>query len=390
MKIYSISSPPPCSQPPAYPMYSFSTLHCFLLISCAWLVLPEIILYADLLLSFLFLSVTPSRQEAPLRCKPPLPLYHYSGPCLEGEQVHHRSLSTLVGWTWTWMDGQMLNSRRCSLCKKRKHSLVPGLVFCFCLFICKRCFLPTQALPPTFNQCNNDIAKLCTEKNDVVQSLSRVQLFVTPSTAACQASLSFTVSWNLLKLCPLSRWILQARILEWVALPFSRGSSWPRDPTQVSYIASRFFTVWASETFTENDIMILCCLFSFSSPRNIHHLVIAIYITKQQQSLPSWSILPSVQFSCSVVSDSLRPRRLQHARLPCPSSTLGACSDSCPSSYWCHPIISTSVVPFFSRLQSFPASGSFQMSQFFASGGQRVFSLAKHLQGTVQPSEGVC
>ena len=70
---------------------------------------------------------------------------------------------------------------------------------------------------------------------------------------------SFTVSWNLLKLCPLSRWILQARILEWVALPFSRGSSWPRDPTRVSYIASRFFTVWDSETFTENDIMILCC-----------------------------------------------------------------------------------------------------------------------------------
>ena len=60
----------------------------------------------------------------------------------------------------------------------------------------------------------------------------------------------------------------------------------------------------------------------------------------------------------------------QHARLPCPSPT--SCSNSCPSSQWCHPTISSSVMPFFSRLQSFPASGSFQMSQFFTSGGQSI------------------
>ena len=73
--------------------------------------------------------------------------------------------------------------------------------------------------------------------------------------------------------------------------------------------------------------------------------------------------------SRSVVSDPLRPHGLQHARLPCPLPALGACSDSCSLSWWCHPTISSYVVHF-SCLQSFPASGSFPMSQFFISGGQ--------------------
>ena len=80
----------------------------------------------------------------------------------------------------------------------------------------------------------------------------------------------------------------------------------------------------------------------------------------------------SPQFSHSVVSNSLLPRGLQHARLPCPSATLRAYSNSCLLSQWCHPTISSSVVPFSSCLQSFPASGSFQMSQFFTSGGQSI------------------
>ena len=80
----------------------------------------------------------------------------------------------------------------------------------------------------------------------------------------------------------------------------------------------------------------------------------------------------SVQFGHSVVSDYLQPHGLQHARLPCPSSTPRACSNSHPSSLWCHPTISSSVVPLSSRLQSFPASGSFLMSQFFTSGGQSI------------------
>ena len=84
------------------------------------------------------------------------------------------------------------------------------------------------------------------------------------------------------------------------------------------------------------------------------------------------SSLRSIQFSRSVTSNSLWPHGLQHARPPCPSPTPGACSNSCPSSQWCHPTISSSVVPFSSCLQSFPASGSFPMSQLFASGGQSV------------------
>ena len=81
----------------------------------------------------------------------------------------------------------------------------------------------------------------------------------------------------------------------------------------------------------------------------------------------------SVQFSRSVVSDSLWPHGLQHAGLPCPSpKTLGAWSNSCPLSQWCHPAISSSVVPFSSCPQSFPASGYFPMSQLFALGGQSI------------------
>ena len=76
------------------------------------------------------------------------------------------------------------------------------------------------------------------------------------------------------------------------------------------------------------------------------------------------------QFSCSVMSDSLWPHGLQHARPPCPSQTPGAYPNSCPLSQWCHPTISSSVLPFSSHLQSFPASGSFPMSQLFTSGGQ--------------------
>ena len=81
---------------------------------------------------------------------------------------------------------------------------------------------------------------------------------------------------------------------------------------------------------------------------------------------------PSVQFSCSVVSDSLRPHESQHARPPCPSPTPRGHPNPCPSSRWCHPTISSSVFPFSSCPQSFPASGSFQMSQLFASGGQSI------------------
>ena len=84
----------------------------------------------------------------------------------------------------------------------------------------------------------------------------------------------------------------------------------------------------------------------------------------------------SVQLSRSVVSDSLQPHESQHARPPCPSPTPGVYSNSCPSSQWCHPTISSSVIPFSSCPQSLPASGSFPMSQLFAWGGPKYWSFS--------------
>ena len=96
---------------------------------------------------------------------------------------------------------------------------------------------------------------------------------------------------------------------------------------------------------------------------------IQTYIEEKRKITQPFS---SVPFSHSVMSDSLRSHWLQHARLPCPSPTPRAYSNSCPSSRWCHPTISSSVVSFSSCLQSFPASGSFPVSQFFTSGGQSI------------------
>ena len=89
----------------------------------------------------------------------------------------------------------------------------------------------------------------------------------------------------------------------------------------------------------------------------------------------TWRVT-SVQSSCSVRSDCLQPRGLQHTRLPCHSPTPGVYPNPCPSSWWCHPTISSSVVPFSSHLQSFPASESVQMSQFFPSGHQSFKSFS--------------
>ena len=98
------------------------------------------------------------------------------------------------------------------------------------------------------------------------------------------------------------------------------------------------------------------------------------------------AISPSVQFSHSVMSDSLRPHESQHARPPCPSPSPGVHSDSRPSSQWCHPAISSSVIPFSSCPQSLPASESFPMSQLFAWGGQStgVSALASFLPMNTQ------
>ena len=94
-------------------------------------------------------------------------------------------------------------------------------------------------------------------------------------------------------------------------------------------------------------------------------------LARMWSSENSHMLLSSVQLSHSVMSNSLWPHDLQHTRLPCPSPTPGAYSNSCPSSQWCHRTILSSVIPF-SHLQSFPALGSFPMSQFFESGGQSI------------------
>ena len=132
--------------------------------------------------------------------------------------------------------------------------------------------------------------------------------------------------------------IPHARILGWVAIPFSRGS--PDSGVEVMSL----FPALAGGSLPLSHL---------ESPEINRHSL-------------------SVQFSHSVLSDPLQPHRLLHARLPCPSPTPKAHSNSWPSSWWCHPTISSFVVPFSSHLQSFPASGSSPMSQFFPSGGQRI------------------
>ena len=130
--------------------------------------------------------------------------------------------------------------------------------------------------------------------------------------------------------------IIPARILKWVAMPSSRRSSQPRDHT---------------------------CLL------RLLHWQVGFFTTGATWEAHVYQL---VQSNRSVVSDSLQPHGLQHARFPCPSPTTRACSNSRPSSRWCHLIIWSSVVLFSSCLQSFPASGSFPVSQFFTSGGQNI------------------
>ena len=105
---------------------------------------------------------------------------------------------------------------------------------------------------------------------------------------------------------------------------------------------------------------------ALSNRKGVHSSASALEMNKQVKKAHS------VQFSRSVVSDSLRPHESQHTRPPCPSTTPGVHSNLCPLSWWCHPAISSSVITFSSCPQSLPASGSFPMSQLFAWGGQSI------------------
>ena len=117
--------------------------------------------------------------------------------------------------------------------------------------------------------------------------------------------------------------------------------------------------------------LFLSCQTEILGPLNIHSVLPQLQATTFY-FLSLWMWLFSVQFSCWVVPYSLQPHGQQHARPPCPSPTPRVYSNSCPSSPWCHLAISSSVVPFSSCLHSFPASGSFPVSQFFTSGGQII------------------
>ena len=158
--------------------------------------------------------------------------------------------------------------------------------------------------------------------------------------------------------------IFQTRILEWVTISFSRGSS-----RQWSNPHLLCLLHWQADSLP---------LFQPRKPSSLwawaNHLIMCeiIIICKMQISF---------QLSRSVMSDNLRPHESQHARPPCPAPTPRVHSDSCPSSQWCHPAISSSVVPSSSCPQSLPASESFPMSQLFAWGGQStgVSALASFL-----------
>ena len=157
-------------------------------------------------------------------------------------------------------------------------------------------------------------------RNCFVESLSFVQLFCYPMDCSLPGSSVHRIS--------------QARILEWVAISFPRVSFRSMDGTHISCIDRWILYHWATGKVV--------------------------------------TYMSSVQFSRSVVSDYVWPHEPQHARPPCPSPTPGVHPNPCPSSRWCHPAISFSVVSFSSCPQSFPASGSFQMSQLFTSGGQSI------------------
>ena len=130
---------------------------------------------------------------------------------------------------------------------------------------------------------------------------------------------------------------------------------------------------WWHPKFKENvKKYLLWKLWIFSRGKQINFNTITFFqlvLFWLMQFTPDICQFSSVQFSRSVMSDSLRPHESQHTRPPCPSPTPGVYSNSCPSSWWCHPAISSSVVPFSSCLQSLPASGSFPMSQLFTWGG---------------------
>ena len=135
---------------------------------------------------------------------------------------------------------------------------------------------------------------------------------------------------------------------------------------------SRTKVIFSSETQQSIFIWMVLILILYKAKGMILCINVNKVIVKRKVIVDVWASLLSVQFSRLVVSNYFWPHGLQHTRPPWPSSTPEACSNSCPSSRWCHPTISSPAVPFSSCLQFFPTSGSFPMSHFFASGGESI------------------
>ena len=146
------------------------------------------------------------------------------------------------------------------------------------------------------------------------------------------------------------------------------------NPSKISPLSPNLFSfpyfIWLTSSFFKPELRSYSLRKAFFKPQ--------IWYIISYSKFSLHSIFPflwhfsSVQFSGSVVSNSLRSHESQHTRPPCPSPTPGVHSNSCPSSWWCHPPISSSVVPFSSCPQSLPASESFPVSQLFTSGGQSI------------------
>ena len=208
--------------------------------------------------------------------------------------------------------------------------------------------------------------------------LSHVQPFATPWTTACQASLSFTISWSLLKLMSIELMMPSNHLI--LCHPLLLPSIFPSLRVFSSELAlhirwPKYWSLSISPSMHIQDWfpLGLTCLISLLS-KGLSRVFSNITVQKHQffgiqaslwfnSHIHTWLLeKPSIQFSHSVVSNSLRLHGLQHARLPYPPPTPGASSNSCPSRWWCHPTISSSVIPFSSRFQSFPESGSFPIA----------------------------
>ena len=192
------------------------------------------------------------------------------------------------------------------------------------------------------------------------QSLSRVWLFVALWTVASQAPLSRDSSGvNTGAGC---HFLLQG--IFWIQ---GLNSSLLHQTDRERHVS---YDITYMQNLKENDTNELIYIQNWA--KWIYTVVRVLRNSEEGAVLFFIILFISIQFSCSVMSNSLRPHGPQHARPPYPSSTPGVYPNSCPLSWWCHPTISSSVIPFSSCLQSFPALMSFPMSQLFVSGGQSI------------------